>query len=290
MKFSLKEFFIHEGGNFNAKSSVNMGSSHASSHSSGASSSGGRSSTNVQVNIGESHDPATCEGCDECGMHEKKKNESNEFQLKANIYEALVERQSIVKTKNVGATAWSSPSQPVTVKRFFNKDGNLDIDLSEGADVNDDDFSFDLSPEDQERIEQELLAARDQYKQGKKKGKASKSEPQLPQLIKPESEPFPSVSPTSDEFNQFVGSRGPDAANSTGIENLQYDYPEIIDMIQSDGIVDVEDLTKFGRSFIVDDGKLFMDTFEGDLKEYVPGTGFVYVDPVKRSEYDSQEF
>lgn len=49
MKFSLKEFFVHEGGNY--KSSVGKSSGMKSSH--GSSSSSKKSSTNVQVNIGE---------------------------------------------------------------------------------------------------------------------------------------------------------------------------------------------------------------------------------------------
>ena len=49
MKFSIKRFFVNEGGNY--KSSVGGTGGAKSSH--GHSSSGGRSSTNVQVNIGE---------------------------------------------------------------------------------------------------------------------------------------------------------------------------------------------------------------------------------------------
>ena len=159
MKFSLKEFFLREGGNFNAKSSVNMGgtSSAASSHASSATS-GKKSSTNVQINIGEAYqEESKIQDVDALaasiekkkygstrggpkGFHRKmvkklqQKNESLEeaqsFQLPDHV---LREFQQVPPVPRPGATAWSSPSEPVTIKKFFNRGGNLDIDLEEGG-------------------------------------------------------------------------------------------------------------------------------------------------------------
>ena len=61
---------------------------------------------------------------------QERRNESLEeaqnFQLPLNL---LREFQHVPPVPRPGATAWSSPSEPVTVKKFFNKDGNLGIDL-----------------------------------------------------------------------------------------------------------------------------------------------------------------
>ena len=44
---------------------------------------------------------------------------------------AKMEHQDPTVRKDVGSTAWSSPSQEVDIKHFFNRDGTLDIDLDE---------------------------------------------------------------------------------------------------------------------------------------------------------------
>lgn len=145
MKFSIKEFFIHEvGWRPVGKGRVPVDDVFDDTATMGTHIPNMPNNPYIDTGI----DPNTCEVCGqekgnpECkycrnaehemgrAEHVFGQREATEFQLPVNL---LREFQHVPPVPRPGATAWSSPSEPVTIKKFFNHDGNLDIDLQSEA-------------------------------------------------------------------------------------------------------------------------------------------------------------